>query len=142
MLNPVASGALVVFVVIFALIAVALLAAAAIALRKLSDQIEKLTTMAEPAIAKATNTLDTVQRVTMSVGEKTDHILSRSETLTDNVSDRVERTASVVQSAVTTPLINLSSWIAGASKGFAVYGGAVSGKRNGNGRTTEDQRSE
>jgi predicted PurR-regulated permease PerM len=134
--------ALVLFVLIFALIAVALLAVVAIALRKLSEQVEKLTAMAEPAIAKASNTLDTVQRVTMSVGEKADHILSRSETLTDNVSDNVERTASVVQQTVTKPLINLSSWITGASKGFAVYGEVVSGKKNGNGRTSEDQRSE
>jgi predicted PurR-regulated permease PerM len=124
-------------VIIFAVIAVALLAGVAIALRKISDQVEKLTTMAEPAIAKASNTLDTVQRVTMTVGEKADAILTRSETMTDNVSDRVERTASVVQQAVTTPLVNLSSWIAGVSKGFSVYGGTVSGKRNGNAETTD-----
>jgi len=137
MLSTFASAALFVFVIIFALIAVALLAVVAIALRKISDQVEKLTGMAEPAIAKASNTLDTVQRVTMTVGEKADSILTRSETMTDNVSDKVERTASVVQQAVTTPLVNLSSLIAGVSKGFSVYGGTVSGKRNGHGRSTD-----
>jgi predicted PurR-regulated permease PerM len=137
MLSTLATVALFVFVIIFAVIAVALLAAVAIALRKISDQVEKLTTMAEPAIAKASNTLDTVQRVTMTVGEKADAILTRSETMTDNVSDRVERTASVVQQAVTMPLVNLSSWIAGVSKGFSVYGGTVSGKRNGHAATTD-----
>ena len=137
MLSTWASVALFAFVIIFALIAVALLAALAIALRKISEQVEKLTEMAEPAIAKASNTLDTVQRVTMTVGEKADAILSRSETMTDNVSDRVERTASVVQHAVTTPLVNLSSWLAGVSKGFSVYGGTVSGKQNGHARSTD-----
>jgi len=131
MLSATASFALFFFVIFFALLSVVLLAVVAVALKKLTEQVEKLTTMAEPAIAKATDTLDTVQRITMSVGEKADHILSRSETATDNVSDRVERTAAVVQTAVTTPLINLSSWASGVAKGFSVYGGMVTGKSNG-----------
>lgn len=137
MLSATASIALIFFVIFFALLSVVLLAVVAVALRKISQQVEKITVMAEPAISKATDTLETVQRVTMSVGEKADNILSRSETLTDNVSDRVERTASVVQHAVTTPLVNLSSWIAGVSKGFAVYGGAVSGKSNGHAQPSD-----
>ncbi|MCW3061095.1 MAG: hypothetical protein ABIY70_11765 [Capsulimonas sp.] len=125
------------FVAFFALITVGLLAAFVLALRALNSKIDKLTTMAEPAINKVSDTLDTVQRVTMNVGEKTDAILSRSETLTENVSGHVERTASVVQNTVTTPLINLSSVIAGVSKGFAVYGNAFSNKQNGRDKSSD-----
>jgi hypothetical protein len=37
------------------------------------------------------------------------------------MSDKVEKTADVVQRAVTGPLISLSSLITGVSKGFSVY---------------------
>jgi len=117
-----ASFALILFVILFGIITVVLLGVLAFALIKMQQQVEKLTNIAEPVALKASDTLETVQRVTMSVGEKADHILSRSESLTENVSDRVEKTANVVQTAVTTPLINLSSLITGVSTAFNVYG--------------------
>ena len=124
------------FVAFFALIVVGLLAGLVVALRALNSKLDKLTTMAEPAINKVSDTLDTVQRVTMNVGAKTDSILSRGETLTENVSGHVERTASVVQNTVTTPLINLSSTLAGVSKAFAVYGNAFGNKQNGRAKSS------
>jgi predicted PurR-regulated permease PerM len=111
------------FVAIFALITVVLLGVLAFAMIKINKQLDKFTTMAEPLVIKATDAIETVQRVSMNVGEKADQILSRGETLTDNVSSNVERTASVIQRVVTTPLINLSSLISGVTKGFSVYGG-------------------
>ena len=62
--------------------------------------------------------------------------MARGEVLTENVSHNVEKTATAVQSAVTTPLINLSSLIAGVSKGFNVWGrsathGGHCGRRQG-----------
>ena len=65
--------------------------------------------------------IETVQRVTTNVGEKADQILTKGEALTDDVTDRVEKTAGVVQKSVTGPLISLSSLITGVSKGFSVY---------------------
>ena len=126
------------FVAFFAIIVVVILAVLVVALRAMNSKIDKLTTMAEPVINKASDTLDTVQRVTMNIGEKTDAILSRGEILTDSVSGHVERTASVVQNTVTTPLINLSSMLAGVSKGFAVYGNAFSNKQNGRSKSSDD----
>jgi len=126
MLQDAANISVCIFVLIFSLIAVGALVAVAIALNKLQQQVEKLTTKVEPVIAKASTTLDSVQRVTVSVGEKADTILTRGEALTENVSHKVETTATVVENAVTKPLINLSSLIAGVSKGVSVYshGGA------------------
>lgn len=125
------------FVAFFAFIVIGLLAGLVIGLRALNSKLDTLTKMAEPAINKVSDTLDTVQRVTMNVGEKTDAILSRGETLTGNVSGHVERTASVVQNTVTTPLINLSSTLAGVSKAFAVYGNAFSSKHNGRNKSSD-----
>lgn len=106
---------------LFSIIAVSLLGVMAFALTKLVKLLDTITNKLDPVIVKATDTIETVQRVTASVGEKADHILSRGETMTDSVSDRVEKTAGVVQQAVTGPLINLSSLISGVTKGVEVY---------------------
>jgi uncharacterized protein YoxC len=132
--GPWASFALVFFVVLFAIITVVLLGVLAFAITKIQQQITKLTDKVEPVVVKASSTLDTVQRVTASVGEKADTILARGESLTENVSQNVEKTAAVVQSAVTTPLINLSSLITGVSKGFSVWGQAATHGGHANGR--------
>ena len=64
MLQTWADIALIVFVLLFAFVTVALFAVMAFAVKKIEQQIEKLTNMAEPVIVRATNTLDTVQRIT------------------------------------------------------------------------------
>jgi len=106
---------------LFSIIAVSLLGVMAFALTKLVKLLDTITNKLDPVIMKATDTIETVQRVTANVGEKADHILSRGELLTNSVSGRVEQTADVVQKAVTGPLINLSSLITGVSKGVEVY---------------------
>ena len=116
-----ATTSLFIFVGLFALITVGLLGAMAFALMKLVSLLDKVVSKIDPVIAKATDTIETVQRVTANVGEKADQILTKGEALTDNVSDRVEKTAGVVQKSVTEPLIKLSSLITGVSKGFSVY---------------------
>ena len=119
--HPLAAFALVFFVILFGLITVGLLGAVAFVLNKMVTLLNTVTEKLDPLIVKASDTIDTVNRVTVTVGEKADHILTRGETLTESVSDKVEKTAGIVQTAVTTPLINLSSLITGLSKGFAVY---------------------
>jgi len=113
--------ALFIFVGIFAVTTVVLMGAMAFALSKLVKLLDTLAGKLDPVVAKATDTIETVQRITANVGEKADHILSKGETLTDTVSVKVEETAEVAQKAVTGPLITVSSVIAGISKGFAVY---------------------
>ena len=117
-----ADVSIVVFMAIFSLIAVGALVVMAIAVSKLQQAVNSLATKVEPIVIKASDTLDTVHRVTVTVGAKADSILTRGEALTDNVSQNVEKTATVVQNTVTTPLINLSSLISGVSKGFTVWG--------------------
>lgn len=126
-LNDAASWIIVVFGAVFALTTVGLLSVLAFALKKLTSVLENLTAKAEPVIVKASDTLESVQRVTLSVGEKADTILARGETLTENVAGKVEKTSSAVQNAVTAPLINLSSLIAGVSKGISTWSHAATG---------------
>lgn len=118
--------ALVILILVVALsmfAGVALMAALAVGIHKLNEQLEKLINMAAPVATKASDTLDNIQRVTMSVGEKADQILTRGVDLTENVSGNVEKTATVVHQTVAVPLIKLSSVIAGVSKGISVYTG-------------------
>jgi len=105
----------------FAITTVGLIGVIAFALSKLVKTLDNLVNKIDPVISKATDTIETVQRVTTNVGEKADQILTKGEALTDNVSDKVEKTAGVVQRSVTGPLINLSSLITGISKGVSVY---------------------
>jgi uncharacterized protein YoxC len=126
-LEPWADFCLVFFGGFFAIVTVGLLGAIAFALNKLVNAIDKLVDKADPVIGKATDVIETVQRVTTNVGEKADQILTKGEALTDNVTDRVEKTAGVVQKSVTGPLISLSSLITGVSKGFSVYTHSANG---------------
>jgi predicted PurR-regulated permease PerM len=123
-------------VILIVVVAVAMLSYAvflgllAVGINKLNQKLEKLTNMAEPVASKASDTLDNIQRVTMSVGEKADQIRTRGVEMTYNVSGNVEKTATVVHQTVTTPLIKLSSVIAGMSRGFSVYTGRNNGHTN------------
>lgn len=139
-----ATTALFIFVGLFALITVALFGATAFALSKLVKTLDTLVEKIEPVIGKATDTIETVQRVTTNVGEKADVILTKGEALTDSLSVKTERTADVVQKSVTGPLISLSSLITGISKGFSVYTHSsatrakVKAETSGNARRYED----
>lgn len=127
-----------IFVGVSQLIVVALLAVVAISLLKLNQKLERITDMAEPVVNKASDTLDSVQRVTSNVGEKADKILARGVELTESVSGNVEKTATVVHQTVTTPLIKLSSVIAGVSKSVSVY----TGRSQSNGHTKDSDSKE
>lgn len=116
-----ATTSLFIFVGLFALITVGLLGAMAFALNKLVKLLDTVVNKIDPVVNKATDVIETVQRVTTNVGEKADQILTKGEALTDDVTNRVEKTAGVVQKSVTGPLISLSSLITGVSKGFSVY---------------------
>jgi len=120
-MSAVATSALFIFVGIFAILTVILIGVIAFALTKLVKMLDSVTHKLDPVIVKATDAIETVQRVTSNIGEKSDQILTRGEAMTETVSGRVERTADVVQQAVTGPLINLSSLIAGLSKGVSAY---------------------
>lgn len=120
-MSAVATSALFIFVGIFAILTVVLIGVIAFALTKVVKILDSVTNKLDPVIVKATETIETLQRVTSNIGEKSDQILTRGEAMTETVSGRVERTADVVQQAVTGPLINLSSLIAGLSKGVSAY---------------------
>ena len=97
------------FVLLFAVITVAFLGAIAFGLRELNKVANRALNKVDPILAKVNDTLTTAQRVTMNVGEKADTVLSRGEQITDDLAVKISATATVVESSVTKPLINLSS---------------------------------
>ncbi len=139
-----ATVALWIFVALFAITTVVLFGITAFALTKLVKLVDTLVEKIEPVLGKATDTIETVQRVTTNVGEKADVILTKGEVLTDSLSVKTERTADVLQKSVTGPLISLSSLITGISKGFSVYTHSsatrakVKAETTGNARRYED----
>ena len=120
-LTSAASLAVIIFVFIFGFTTVTLLAVVAYCLYKMQQQVDRLTTLAEPLANKASTTLDEVQRVTVSVGDRADTILERSEHLTDHVASKIEQTSTIIQSSVTSPLIKVSSLVNGILAALSSY---------------------
>ena len=109
------------FMILLAIVTVGLLAGLVFGLKKLNVTLDRALDKAQPVIDKTTGVLDTVQRVTMNIGEKADHIMVKGEEIADNVAQRVETTAGVVEKTVTSPLIGFSSVLAGVSRGFQTF---------------------
>ena len=109
------------FVAIMAIVMVGMLFALVVGLNKLNQKIDTTVLQVRPLITKSTEVLDTVQRVTMNVGDRADQILARGEELTDNLATKIDHTATVVEKTVTDPLINVSSILAGVTKGFSAF---------------------
>ena len=120
-----------VFVLFFAIITVVILGIIGFALRLLNTQIDLALSKTDPIVLKINDFLITLQRVTSTVGEKADEVLVKGEAIVEDIADKVEETVNVVEKTVTKPLINLSSVLAGISKGFATFTG---GKHSNNGR--------
>jgi len=116
-----ASAAVIIFVFLFGFVTVTLLGVVAYSLYKMQQQVDKLTTLAEPLANKVSTTLDEVQRVTVNVGDRADTILERSEHLTDHVANKIEQTSSIIQSSVTSPLIKVSSLVNGIIAALSTY---------------------
>jgi uncharacterized protein YoxC len=119
------------FVLLFAIIAVGCLGAIAFALLQIRRVAEQALDKADPLVMRVNETLITAQRIAMNVGEQSDTILTRGERITEDLAQKIEATSTVVEKSVTSPLINLSSLIAGVSKGVATFSGI---KNSTNGR--------
>ncbi|HEX5324199.1 MAG TPA: hypothetical protein VFW40_10460, partial [Capsulimonadaceae bacterium] len=107
------------------------------ALLKLRKQVDIALVKVDPLIAKSTDVLVTVERVTMNVGEKTDSLLAKGEVLADNLAQKVEGTATVLEKTVTSPLIGLSSLLAGLTRGFSVVGKGFANNKKSNGHRSK-----
>jgi uncharacterized protein YoxC len=116
---------------LFAIVTVVTLGVIAFGLRLLNQQIDQALNKTDPVILKINDFLITLQRVTSNVGEKADEVLIKGEAIVEDIADKVEETATVVEKTITKPLINLSSVMAGITKGFATFTGS---KHSNNGR--------
>ena len=120
-LSPFASMVLASFYILAATLLVALLVAVAFALYKLNAMLEEYRTKIDPLLAKADSLLEITTSRVDSLGGKAERILAQGEQITDNVHDRVERTASTVQKTVNAPIIGVNSLAAGLGRGLATF---------------------
>jgi len=86
------------------------LAYLAITVKRLVD------TSVKPAIAEAASTVKTVNELADKVEERAEHILDISEQTVRRVSGSVVATTDMVRHGVTSPLISVSSALAGVSR--------------------------
>ena len=105
------------------------LAAAIVVIRK---TIGRLLEAADPAIRRAEAALTTVGGIAETVRVRTDEISQAVEETVEDVSHKVKKTTSVIEDAVTPPLIGVASMLAGVSRGLQVWNELS--KRGGNSR--------
>jgi hypothetical protein len=128
------------FVLIFALVTVVLIFGLVFALKKLNELIETGLQKVSPVIDKTSAVLDTVNDVTTNVGAHADTILTHGEQISATLAKQVDATASVVSKTVTSPLVNMSSVLAGISKGLGVFGKKSQSGKNGSSSTYKSDR--
>jgi len=121
-LHPIANWILVFFFVFSSFISSIALLALLFALRKLITKIEELTPKVNPIIDKVDQALTTANNKLTSLGDKAEHIIMQGEEVADNIHQKVDRTATVVQRTVHAPIITLNSLAAGFSRGVITFG--------------------
>lgn len=106
-------------------------------LRGLSSKATTLMNQAEGVLGTVKETAVTVseraEKVSGEVAGKAQHIAELSEQVAERVAQRVDTTSSIVQEAVSGPMINLASVRAGVGKGLEVWQ-ELSKAKGGNGK--------
>ena len=81
----------------------------------------------------ATVVSERAERISGEVAEKAQHIADLSEQVAERVLQRVDTSSSIVQEAISGPMINLASVRAGVGKGLEVWQ-ALARAKGGNGK--------
>jgi hypothetical protein len=126
-MTSVAGWIIAISVSIIALVMTFGLVAAVITMKKL---VNKLIAVADPAMKRAEATINTVGGIAETVRFRTDEITHTVEETVEDVSRKVRSTTTVIEDAVTPPLINVASVLAGVSRGLQVW--SELSKRGGN----------
>lgn len=115
------SGYAVTALVVVVTINTLFLAAMAAALWKLNQLVGDLTQKIDPILARATETLDKVEKTSGVVEQRVNVAIDRTTHLINKVSERVDTTTAVAEEAVTGPLIGAASLVAGWRTGVQTY---------------------
>ena len=121
MLNPVASGILVVSYLVFGLVISVLLGAVCFALIKLNARLEEFARRLDPLLQKADEVLTITTETVEMVGSRAETLLAQSEATVETVHEKVDRTASTVSHVVNAPIIRANSLLAGVTQGFSTF---------------------
>ena len=120
-LNPVASTVLVIFYVVTSVSLVAVFGFLLHALNKLNAKLESLEAKVDPLLVKAEEILTLANAKIVTLGERTEGILTHGEALAEEVHEKIDRTASGVQRTVNAPIIGLNSVAAGLMQGLQTF---------------------
>ena len=122
MLNPISTAVLVVFYVVCAILLVGLIGGLLFALVKLNTLLTVYQQQVENVLTKADRVLTLANEKLLAVGDKTEDILTTGRTMTAQVSDRVDKTAAIVQKTVSAPFIGINSVAAGLKRAVTTFG--------------------
>ena len=120
-LNPVASTVLVVFYLVTSISLVAILGFFLYSLNKLNAKLESLEAKVNPLLIKAEEILTLTNEKIVTLGERTEGILTHGEAVAEEVHDKIDRTATGVQRTVNAPIIGLNSAAAGLVQGLQTF---------------------
>lgn len=87
----------------------------------LNRKLNELAGKVEPLVARATETLGRVERITGEVQTRTEAVLQQTATLVEKVSRKVDTTTAIAEETISQPLIGAASVMAGISRGLQTY---------------------
>ena len=120
-LNPVARAVLVVFYLVTSIALAAILGFFLYSLIKLNEKLESLEGKINPLLVKTEEILTLTNEKIVSLGKRTDSILTHGEAVAEGVHDKVDRTATSVQRTVNAPIIGLNSIAVGLMHGLQTF---------------------
>jgi len=87
----------------------------------LNRKLDELAGKVEPLVARATETLGRVERITGEVQTRTEAVLQQTATLVEKVSRKIDTTTAIAEETISQPLIGAASVMAGISRGLQTY---------------------
>jgi hypothetical protein len=120
-LNPVASLVLASFYLVTSIALVVILGLCLHLIQKLYAKMELLESKIEPSLVKAEEILTITNNKIVSLGERSEGILTHGEAIAEDVHVKIEKTATHVHRTVNVPIIRLNSVAAGLAHGLQTF---------------------
>lgn len=112
---------MVVFFLVTSISLAAILAFFLYSLNKLNAQLQSLEAKVDPLLIKAEGIFTLANEKIITLGERTEGILTHGEAVAEEVHDKIDRTATGVQRTVNAPIIGLNSIAVGLVQGLQTF---------------------
>jgi len=107
-------------------------------LNKLNEKLELLEAKVDPLLIKAEEILTLTNAKIITLGERTEGILTHGEAVADEVHEKIDRTATGVQRTINAPIIGVNSIAVGLLQGLQTFR-LLQGRQTRNGATRLSQ---